>query len=228
MVLRGVLLLFLLLALAIPGSVIIRGKYFPPTFDVPSIRETVTYQRADLLARAWTLPVARAFPRPLLYQSNGSLCGPSSVANIARSFGERATEESVLDDTGLCWSGLCFMGLSLDEVEKMAHAKMPGRVELVRDLSYAQFREHLPRFNDPARRYLANFHRGLLFGKGTGHHSPIGGYLKADDLVFVLDVNGSFEPWLVTPERLFRAIDSVDSATGKKRGLLVVSEPRYQ
>ncbi|HEY6557684.1 MAG TPA: phytochelatin synthase family protein [Polyangiaceae bacterium] len=45
-----------------------------------------------------------------------------------------------------------------------------------------------------------------------------------EGLVLVLDVNGSFEPWLVTPERLFRAIDSVDSATGKKRGLLVISE----
>ena len=225
LVLRGVLLLFLLVIAAV-GFVVIRGKYFPPTFDVPSIRETATYQQADLLERAWTLPVARTFPRPLLYQSNGSLCGPSSVANIARSFGARATEDSVLDGTGLCWSGLCFLGLSLDEVAQLARATTRGQVELVRDLTYARFREHLPRFNDPARRYLVNFHRGLLFGKGTGHHSPIGGYLQAEDLVFVLDVNGSFEPWVVTPERLFRAIDSVDSATGKKRGLLVVSQRR--
>jgi hypothetical protein len=168
--------------------------------------------------------VARTFPRSLLYQSNGSLCGPSSVANIARSLGEPATEDSVLAGTGLCWSGMCFMGLSLDEVAGLARTKTGRRVEVVRDFSYDQFRQHLARFNDPARRYLVNFHRGLLFGKGNGHHSPVGGYLEAENLVLVLDVNGSFEPWLVTPERLFKAVDSVDSSTGKKRGLLLISE----
>ncbi len=199
-----------------------RGKYFPPTFDVPSIRESNTYQHAELLARAWTLPVARTFPRPLLSQSNGSLCGPSSLANITSSLGQPATEQSVLDGTGRCWSGICFLGLSLDEVAELARTKSSRRTALLRDLSYAQFREHLPRFNDPARRYLVNFQRGLLFGKGTGHHSPVGGYLETEDLVFVLDVNDAFQPWLVTPERLFRAMDSVDSATGKKRGLLII------
>lgn len=216
--------LLVLLVLAVPGFVIVRAKYFPPTFDVTSIRAAQHYQNKELLQRAWALPVARTFPRPVLYQSNGSLCGPSSLANIARSFGEPATEDSVLDGTGLCWSGMCFLGLSLDEVAALARTKTGRRVALVRDLSYDQFRQQLAHFNDLARRYLVNFHRGLLFGKGTGHHSPVGGYLEAEDLVLVLDVNGSFEPWLVTPERLFKAIDSVDSATGKKRGLLVISE----
>jgi len=68
---------------------------------------------------------------------------------------------------------------------------------------------------------LVNFHRGLLFGKGTGHHSPIAGYLEAEDLVLVLDVNEKFGPWLVSSERPFRAMDSIDSSSGTKRGLLV-------
>jgi len=34
-----------------------------------------------------------------------------------------------------------------------------------------------------------NFNRAQIFGAGVGHHSPIGGYLEAEDLVFVLDVN---------------------------------------
>lgn len=37
----------------------------------------------------------------------------------------------------------------------------------------------------------------------------------------MLDVNDKFGPWLVSSERLFRAMDSVDSSSGKKRGLLV-------
>ena len=41
---------------------------------------------------------------------------------------------------------------------------------------------------------------------------------RAYDLVLVLDVNESYRPWLVSPERLFEAVDTADS--GKKRGLL--------
>ena len=59
-----------------------------------------------------------------------------------------------------------------------------------------------------------------LFGTGGGHHSSIGGYLEAEDLVFVLDVNASYQPWLVSTARLFEAMDTVDSASGEKRGLI--------
>lgn len=67
-----------------------------------------------------------------------------------------------------------------------------------------------------------NFNRGLLFGQGGGHFSPIGGYLPDQDLVFVLDVNPSFGPWLVPTDRLYRAVDSVDAESHRKRGLLVI------
>jgi hypothetical protein len=216
------LALVLLALLAVPAFVVVRGKYFPPTFDVPSIRSTPHYQNAALLERAWALPVARMYRHQFEYQTNGSLCGPSSLANILTSLGQPRTERTILDGTGRCWSGMCFLGLSLDEVAELALTKSGGRVEVIRDLTYAQFQQHLPRFNDSELRYLVNFHRGLLFGKGTGHHSPIGGYLEPENLVFVLDVNGEFEPWLVTPERLFQALDSVDEATGKKRGLVLI------
>jgi hypothetical protein len=48
--------------------------------------------------------------------------------------------------------------------------------------------------------------------------SPIGGYLKDEDLVFVLDVNGDYGPWLVERTRLFSAMDTLDG--NRKRGLL--------
>jgi hypothetical protein len=53
-----------------------------------------------------------------------------------------------------------------------------------------------------------------------GHCSPIGGYLKAADLVFVLDVNPAYQPWLVERARLFDAVNTLDGA--KKRGLLLI------
>jgi hypothetical protein len=63
--------------------------------------------------------------------------------------------------------------------------------------------------------------RGCLrIGAGTGHHSPIGGYLEAEDLVFVLDVNRDYQPWLIERARLFAAMDTWDG--NKKRGLLLI------
>ena len=61
----------------------------------------------------------------------------------------------------------------------------------------------------PAHQFLA---------PGFGHHSPIGGYLEAEDLVLVLDVNEKFKPWLVERSRLYDAMNTVDG--DKKRGLL--------
>jgi hypothetical protein len=116
---------------------------------------------------------------------------------------------------------MCFVGLTLDEVAELVRRR--GRKATVhRDLDLAAFRAQLKRTNDPSRRFLVNFHRGLLFRRGHGHHSPIAGYLEAEDLVFVLDVNGDFGPWLVSSERLFGAVDSIDESSGKKRGLIEI------
>jgi hypothetical protein len=46
--------------------------------------------------------------------------------------------------------------------------------------------------------------------------------LEAADLVFVLDVNESYKPWLIQRAHLFSAIDTLDG--GKKRGLLLIED----
>lgn len=214
-----IVLLALATLIAIPASFIIRGIFFPPKFDVASIKGETTYQDAALLERAWHLPVAATFQRGLFFQPNGSVCGPTSVANVERSLGrESASVDSVLTGTGKCWTGLCLMGLSLDELAEVTRHATGRKVTVLRNLTLAQFREELTHVNDPSRRYIANFLRGPLFAQGGGHHSPIAGYLEAEDLVLVLDVNEKFKPWLVKSERLFKAVDTGDAA--QKRGLL--------
>ena len=91
---------------------------------------------------------------------------------------------------------------------------------MLRDLTPETFRALLHEANNPDRRYIINFSRGSIFGAGVGHHSPIGGYLEREDLVFVLDVNRDFQPWLVERSRLFSAMDTLDG--DKKRGLLLI------
>ena len=174
-----------------------------------------------VLERAWTLPAAASYKRQVVWQSNASRCGPASLANAFRSLGDTAdTESKVLAGTGWCWTGLCILGLTLDELANAARANSRRKITVLRGLSAEEFKDHLRRSNDPSRRYIVNFSREKIFGAGAGHHSPIGGYLEEDDLVLVLDVNAQFQPWLVERGRLFSAVDTLDGA--QKRGLLLI------
>jgi hypothetical protein len=185
-----------------------------------AIASSVT-RSPELIDRAWRLPAAATFNRQLIWQSNGSRCGPAAVANAYRSLGETATTESmVLAGTGRCWTGFCIIGLTLDELADVARANTSRKITVLRDLGEEEFREHLRRSNDPGRRYIVNFNRQRIFGAGAGHHSPIGGYLEPEDLVFILDVNAEFQPWLVERTRLFAAVNTLDG--DKKRGLLLI------
>jgi len=204
-------------------ALFIRVRYFPPRFDVVSIATLPEYQDRALLERAWALPVARTFLHELDFQTNGSISGPTSVANTFRSLGEGpVTPRTVLDGTGKCPFGFCLGGLGLVDLASVVRAKSRRSATVLTDLSLSEFRMHMHHTNDPGRRYLVNFERGLLFGKGVAQYSPIAGYLEGRDLVFVLDVNAKFGPWLVPAERLYRAANSSDSRSGQPRGLILI------
>jgi hypothetical protein len=203
------------LAAAAVGIVVSRTTVSPEVIRLSVIHSD------NVVERAWQLPTATKFSHQLSWQSNASLCGPSSLANVFRSFGENSTSEtSVLAGTSVCWTGFCIMGLTLDELATLARIKTRRRVTVIRDISAEEFREHLKRSNDPTRRYIINFDRKMIFGAGSGHHSPIGGYLENEDLVFVLDVNRDYGPWLVERARLFNAMNTWDG--NQKRGMLLI------
>ena len=198
------------------GALVIGQSHVPTQVIASSVTRT-----PELIDRAWRLPVAATFQRKVGWQSNGSRCGPAAIANAYRSFGEEAsTEGKVLAGTGRCWTGICILGLTLDELAEVARTNTRRKVTVLRDLNEDQFREHMRRSNDPGRRYVVNFSRKPIFGAGVGHHSPIGGYLEDGDLVFVLDVNLDYQPWLIERKRLFAAVDTLDGH--KKRGLILI------
>jgi hypothetical protein len=190
--------------------------------QVTSIEKSATYQDPALLAEAWQLPVAARYGRePFESQRNPSFCGPTSVVNLLHSLSQPAEQKTILDGTGVSTVfGLVPGGVTLDKLAQVVREKSGKRVTVLRGLDLAAFRAELAKSNDPARRYLVNFHRGPLFGRGGGHHSPVGGYLPARDLVFVLDVNQDFQPWLIERARLYAAMNTLDGE--KKRGLLLI------
>lgn len=184
-----------------------------------AIRTSVT-RTNELLDRAWRLPVAATFGNHLEWQSNGSVCGPASLANVFRSLGEEKadTEGEILKNAGSCWFHICPVGITLDQAAELARSHTSRRVTVLRDLTPEAFREILRDTNNLERRYVVNFSREAIFGAGVGHISPVGGYLEDEDLVFVLDVNENYRPWLIERSRLFTALDTFDGRT--KRGLL--------
>ena len=191
--------------------------------QVVSIKGTHEYQDPALLEKAWALPVARRYHSDIDYQQNGSFCGPTSVVNVLRSMNLPGDQSTLMDGTGIATvMGMLPQGLTLDELADVARLKLGKKVTVLRGLDLAGFREQLRHTNDPARRYVINFTRVPLFGTGGGHHSPIAGYLVDEDLVLVLDVNKNYGSWLVKPERLYQAMDTVDTTANKKRGLLLI------
>lgn len=196
---------------AIGISVIVNRRIPPP--DFVSIKHLSAYQDPTLISRAWSLAEARHFHAPIRSQSNPSACGPTSIANIAS-----ATPEDVASHGKGCINGFCFGGLTLEQLAAATRETQPTwKVETVHPADVEALRSELRRADQTL---VVNFDRFPLFGIDGGHHSPIGAYLEAEDLVFVLDVNKSFGPWLVPTERLFEALNTVDSSSGEKRGLI--------
>jgi hypothetical protein len=224
---RKIVLWAALAALLLGGSALVLPIFISEgqadSARVISIKETRDFQDPMMLKKAWTLPVASAYQADIEFQQNGSVCGPTSLADVLHSLGQPGNQDSILQGSGFSTvMGYLPEGLSLDQLADLARQKLHRKVTVLRDLDLAAFREQLSRANDPARRYVINFSRGPLFGTGGGHHSPIAGYLNQEDLVLVLDVNKKYGPWLVKPDRLYDAMNTVDTTTQKKRGLLLI------
>jgi len=188
-----------------------------------NIKDQPTYQDKQLLQQAWALPVAATYQDTFEYQVNWAFCGPATVVNVFKSVGiDTYTQSTLFDDTNISYWKARILGLTLDELTQIVSETSSYRVEKLRDLTREEFQEHLLRTNDPRYRYIINFTRLPLFGVAIGHHSPIGGYLVEKDLVLVLDVLDAYEPFLVPSDRLYEAMNTIDSETDEKRGLIRV------
>jgi len=216
-----------LAALLVGGSVAI----LPPLLwgdrtdysHIVSIKGAREYQDPVLLEKAWALPVATLYRPGIDFQRNASVCGPTSIVNVLRSLHQPGDQTTILEGTGISTvMGYLPGGVTLDQLAEIANRKVGRKVTALRDLDLAGFREQLRLANDPSRRYVVNFTRGSLFGTGGGHHSPIAGYLLDEDLVLVLDVNEKYGLWLVKSERLYEAMNTLDTGAQRKRGLLLI------
>ena len=95
------------------------------------------------------------------------------------------------------------------------------------NLSLEQLRWLLRRgLAERSDRLLANYDRRALGQKGGGHISPLAAYDPDQDRVLILDVARYRYPavWVTTPD-LWRAIRSIDTSSGRSRGLVIIEAP---
>lgn len=94
-----------------------------------------------------------------------------------------------------------------------------------RDVSLDEFRKILvDTLSSEDVRVIANFKNNILGGDSRyGHFSPVAAYNKDTDEVLVMDVARHVTgPYWVEVEWLHKATNTMDSSSGKSRGLLVI------
>jgi hypothetical protein len=119
-------------------------------------------------------------------------------------------------------------GMTLEQLHGLL-ASVGTRVQRYHgeNLSLEQLRWLLRRgLAEGSDRLVANYDRRALGQTGGGHISPLAAYDPDQDRVLILDVARYRYPavWVATPD-LWRAIRSVDTSSGRSRGVLTVEAP---
>jgi len=119
-------------------------------------------------------------------------------------------------------------GMTLEQLHGLL-ASVGTRVQRYHgeNLSLGQLRWLLRRgLTQGSDRLLANYDRRALGQTGGGHISPLAAYDPDQDRVLILDVARYRYPavWVATPD-LWRAIRSVDTSSGRSRGVLTIEAP---
>ena len=115
-------------------------------------------------------------------------------------------------------------GLSIPQLACLARCN-GARVE-VRHAESSNIDEFRQAVNEAARtpgepHLVVSYDRGTLGQTGSGHYSPVGGYHAGSDRVLILDVaRFKYPPHWVPLDALFRALEPIDSETGRSRGFL--------
>lgn len=177
----------------------------------------------EALAAASSANTLEAYLNDFDFQQTWATCGPASLKNALQSLGfEIATERELFRaGVGSWWKTLA-TGMTLDELRQLAEANFAGEVELVRAASLEEFRNWLAEANVQENRVIVNFNRAPIHGVNLGHFSPIGGYNTNTGIVTLLDVTERYGFALLPDVLLFEGVSTVDSMSGKLRGLLIL------
>jgi hypothetical protein len=175
-------------------------------------------------------------------QQNLAFCGPASIVAVMNSLGTPRPAESRLypytfytqdnvfnADTQRIKSFVMVSvrGMTLAEISAFFTALgVKATPYYASDLSIEQLRTLLKTaLANPNARVVINFNRKVLAQEGAGHQSPLAAYDEGSDSALMLDVaKFKYPPAWIPLSELLDAMRSVDSDSGKSRGLVVVEK----
>lgn len=117
-------------------------------------------------------------------------------------------------------------GMSLAELGKFLETySVRVSVYYGGDISLEQFRDLIVQNLTEANNFvLINYLRSVIGQERGGHISPIAAYDRDSDRFLILDVSRyKYPPVWVKAEALWKATKTIDSTSGKTRGLVLVS-----
>ncbi len=160
-------------------------------------------------------------------QQRPAFCGVASsvtVLNALRPSGPRLTQARFF--TGLSAElRVTFAGMTLHELGELlrrhgAEADIVYAVDTTLDAFRLRASENLSRAGD---HILVNYQRASLGQREGGHISPLAAYSAATDRFLILDVAAyKYPPTWVSAADLWKAMNDLDSTSGRTRGFVVV------
>lgn len=226
----GGLLSLVLVAPAVAGGT--HGTSEPGPVPFAGAEGQALLQRSE--ARADFGPLSQEF----LTQANLAYCGVASAVMVLNSLAVPApvvpgygryrfwTQENLFQPATAAFvrpERVAREGMTLEQLAGLLQRHGLGVQWWTADrLDPASLRRLLREsLKDPNDRLLANYDRALLGQAGGGHISPLAAYDAGSDRVLILDVARYRYPavW-VRLEALLAAMRSVDSSSGRSRGLV--------
>lgn len=173
-------------------------------------------------------------------QQNLAYCGAASMTMVLNALGIPApvdpayvrfpmfTQNNVFNpgtERVLPVKTVATQGMTLDQLGGMlATYPLDTRVYHTRDSSLDEFRKlAAENLQQSGNFILVNYLRKTLGQQTGGHISPLAAYDHASDRFLILDVaRFKYPPVWVKAETLWQAMDTVDDASGKTRGFIMI------
>ena len=218
----------LLLACALLWQLAFTAPSFDPQPLPPALIALSTTEGRVLTENAASAdlqPLAAAFEA----QQRPAYCGVASAAIVLNALRRTRTTQSAVIDDWMTTLRVSLGGMTLDELAALL-ARHGTAVDVVHaetqtlDVFRSRLRDNLGRSGDYV---LVNYQRSALNQRPGGHISPVAAYSEASDRFLVLDVAAHRYPavWVRSAD-LWAAVDTVDPASGRTRGFVVVREGR--
>ena len=158
-----------------------------------------------------------------------SYCGVASSVTVLNALGRDTSQDDFFTPEASLVRPrreVMFGGMSLLDLAGLlaAHGAV-ARLQFADAVSLDDFRAAVERnLSDPTDYMLVNYQRGVLGQTPVGHISPLAAYDADTDRVLVMDTASyKYPPTWVPLAKLYEAMNTTDSSSGRTRGYVEVS-----